>query len=356
MKIKKVLSLGALITVGIIILGSLTGCGGKTDQAGDSRNGNTEKQVIRVGYFPNMTHAQALVGLSDGTFKKTLGNQVELEEKTFNAGPSEIEALLAGEIDLGYIGPGPAINGYVKSHKGLQIIAGASDEGAVLIARKGANIKDVKDLNGKKVAVPQLGNTQDITLRGLLSSAGLKDAAKGGTVTVVPAENPDILTLIAKGEVDAALVPEPWGSRIVKQAGASVVLDADKVWPEGNYSTAVVIASSDFLKEHPDLVEKWLTAHVELTEKINKDQENNKQVINEQIKKLTQKSLSKDVLDSSFKRIVVTNNPEVKSVKEFVKLSVENGYLKEQPDISGLFNLEPLNKVLKKKGLSPITD
>lgn len=352
MRLNKFLKNIGLILAGVSLLGALAGCGGK-DSNTITKDG---KQIIRVGYFPNMTHAQALVGLSDGSFKNALGNKVELEEHTFNAGPSEIEALLAGEIDLGYIGPGPAINGYVKSHKGLQIIAGASDEGAVLVARKGSNIKSAKDLNGKKVAVPQLGNTQDITLRGLLKSAGLKDASKGGSVTIVPAENPDILTLIGKGEVDAALVPEPWGSRLVKQAGASVVLDADKVWPNGTYSTAVVIVSSHFLKEHPDLVDKWLKAHVDLTEKINKDGTNSKKIINEQIKKLTQKSLSQDVLDNSFKRIVVTNNPEVNSVKEFVKLSVDNGYLKEQPDISGLFNLEPLNKVLKEKGLAPITD
>ncbi|MHB9093581.1 MAG: aliphatic sulfonate ABC transporter substrate-binding protein [Eubacteriales bacterium] len=346
MKAKIALKFTALILVISALLVVAAGCGSKQNEGE-----KTGKTVIRVGYFPNMTHAQALVGLSDGTFQKALGDGVTIEEHTFNAGPSEIEALLAGEIDLGYIGPVPAINGYVKSKGQLRIIAGAADAGAVLVARSGVSIKDIKDLDGKKVAIPQLGNTQDISMRNLLSQANLKDAAKGGTVTVIPAENPDILTLIAKGDVDAALVPEPWGSRLVKQAGASIVLDANQVWRDGKYTTAVVIVSTKFLNDHPDLVEKWLVAHIDITERINSNKEGSKTVINNQIKKLTKKSLPEDVLNSSFKRIVVTYNPETESVKEFVQLSVDNGYIKGDPDISTLFDLAIINKALKQKGL-----
>lgn len=323
------------------------GCGGKT-------NSEDSVTTIRVGYFPNLTHAQALVGFNDGTFQKALGQGVKIEERTFNAGPAEIEALLAGEIDLGYIGPVPAVNGFVKSDGGLRVIAGAVDGGAVLLAGKGSGIRNVNELKGKKVAVPQLGNTQDISLRNLLSGANLKDAAKGGDVTVIPAENSDILTLIAKGDVDAALVPEPWGSRIVKQAGASIVLDANQVWREGKYTTAVVIVSTKFLKEHPDLVEKWIEAHVDLTERINADKENSQRLANLQIKNLTKKSLPEDILKSSFDRIGVTYNPESDSVKDFVKLSVDNGYIKKTPDVSNLFDLTILNKVLQKKGLPTV--
>jgi len=343
MKIKPVVKvLGSMLVIASILV-VINGCGNKDAKF----NG---KRVIRVGYFPNITHAQALVGLNDGTFQRALGD-VTIEEHTFNAGPAEIEALLAGEIDLGYIGPVPAINGFVKSKGGLRIIAGASNGGAVLVARKSVDINDVKDLDGKKVAVPQLGNTQDISLRNLLSQANLKDAAKGGTVTIIPAENPDILTLISRGDIDAALVPEPWGSRIVKQAGARIVLDSDRVWRDGRYATAVVIASSKFLEENPDLVEKWLAAHVEITERIKGDKERSKTVINNQIQKLTQKSLPTDVLDSSFERITVTYNPEADSVKEFVRISADNGYIKGTPDITDLFDLKIINKVLKQKGL-----
>lgn len=342
-------SLCSVFAVVLIILCMLAaGCGSQAGKVDGSKNG---KMIVRVGYFPNLTHTQALVGLSDGTFQKAMGSQIEIQQHTFNAGPAEIEALLAGEIDLGYIGPVPAINGFVKSRGGLRIIAGAADGGAVLVARKGANINSVADLNGKKVAVPQLGNTQDISLRNLLASANLKDAAKGGTVTVIPAENPDILTLISKGDVDAALVPEPWGSRILKQGSSSIVLDSRDVWRDGKYATAVVIVSKKFLDEHPDLVEKWLSAHVQITERINSDKETSKNVANTMIKKLTKKSLPQDVLTSSFERIVVTYNPEKDSVEEFVKIAASNGYIKGEPDISNLFDLTMINKVLKEKGL-----
>lgn len=348
MKRGKCSKIGVFSVVFLIICMLAAGCGNQEKNDAAGKNG---KMIVRVGYFPNLTHTQALVGLSDGTFQKAMGSQIEIQQHTFNAGPAEIEALLAGEIDLGYIGPVPAINGFVKSRGGLRIVAGAADGGAVLVARKDADIQSVADLSGKKVAVPQLGNTQDISLRNLLASANLKDAAKGGTVTVIPAENPDILTLIAKGEVDAALVPEPWGSRILKQGSAEIVLDSRDVWRDGKYATAVVIVSKKFLDEHPDVVEKWLSAHVEITDRINSDKETSKKVANNMIKTLTQKSLPEDVLNSSFERITVTYNPEKDSVEEFVRISADNGYIKGDPDITDLFDLTLINKVLKKKGL-----
>ncbi|MCL4464221.1 MAG: aliphatic sulfonate ABC transporter substrate-binding protein [Firmicutes bacterium] len=354
------LSKGWMATVGLLLafaltFGVLAGCGGRENgQATNAPTGGDEKLTIRLGYFPNITHIQAMVGQNDGTFQKALGEQVEIEEKIFNAGPKLIQALLTGEIDLGYIGPVPAINGYVVSNKSLRIIAGASNEGAILVAGKGANIKNVEDLAGKKVAVPQLAGTQDLTLRRLMKEAGLKDASRGGTVTVIPAENPDILTLIARGEVDAALVPEPWGSRIIKETGASVVLEADQLWKDGSYATAVVIATTEFLAEQPELVEKWLAAHVELTQRINNDPESYKQIFNKQFEKLTGKTLPQDVLDSSFRRLLVTYDPEITSITDFVTLKVATGYLEQEPDISQLLDLAPLNRVLRDQGLAEV--
>ncbi|MBT9167375.1 MAG: Taurine-binding periplasmic protein [Syntrophomonadaceae bacterium] len=343
---------GLLLALALTV-GVLAGCGFRDNlRVTNVKAGSAENQTVRVGYFPNMTHVQVLVGLNDGTFAKALGNLVEIEEKVFNAGPQLIQALLVGEIDLAYIGPGPAIKGYVVSDKGLQIIAGAANEGAILVARKGANIKNAGDLGGKRVAIPQLANTQDIVLRGLMKDAG--DASKGGTVAVVPAENPDILTLIARGEVDAALVPEPWGSRIIKETGASVVLEADQLWQNGSYASAVLITSRKFMEEQPGLVEKWLTAHVELTERIKSDPETYKQVFNKQFEILTGKALPEDVLDSSFNRLLVTYNPEFNSIKDFVTLKIDIGYLEQKSDISQLLNLQPLNKILRDKGLAEV--
>lgn len=338
----------------ISILGAFTGCGPNQGSQNNASSGKSDSSTVRVGFFPNITHSQALVGREQGTFQKALGDKTKIEWKQFNAGSSEIEAFLAGALDIGYIGPGPAINGYTKSKGDIQIIAGATDAGAILVSRKDLPIKDVKELSGKKVAVPQFGNTQDLSLRYLLSQNGLKDKTKGGTVEIVQADNPDIKTLLDKKQVDAAIVPEPWGSRLVKEVGANVILDYDKVWREGKYPTAVIIVRKEFLEKHADIVEKFLKAHVDLTEYINKNNSEASDIVNKQIKDLTKSSLAKDVLDSAFKRLTVTNNPEKDAAVEMVNLSVTTGFLKQAPDTKNLINLELLNKVLKEKGQSQI--
>ena len=318
-----------------------------------SRSEQAENTKIRIGFFPNITHSQALMGKAEGQFKKALDNK-QIEWKMFNAGPSEMEAMLAGELDIAYIGPGPAINGYVKSKGDVQIIAGATDAGAILISRKDVKISNLKELENKKIAVPQFGNTQDLTLRYLLKQNRLKDTTKGGNVEIRQVENPDLKVLLENGDIDVALVPEPWGSTLVKEIGANVILDYNKLWRDGNYSTAVVIARKDFIKNHPDIVEKFLKTHIELTDNITKNSDQAKQIVNNQINDLTKKSLSKDVFDSAFDRMTPTYNPEKESVLDFIDLSVETGILKEKPDSSKLFDLSILNKVLKEMNYKTI--
>ncbi len=198
--------------IATLILVSAIGC------SSPSASGNAV--TIRVGYFPNITHAQAVIGIADGTFARALGEAVKIDAKVFNAGPSEIEAMFAGQLDLAYIGPNPAINGYVKS-KGaaLRIVAGAMSGGAVLVVRGDAGINSAADFRGKKIASPQLGNTQDVALRAWLMKQGFKLIEQGGDTQVIPTANPDILTLFLKKEIDAAWVPEPWGARLVREAG-----------------------------------------------------------------------------------------------------------------------------------------
>ncbi len=355
---KKSISRGLIVSlIFAVLIAAASGCTSKT--AGDTKK-SAGKQVestntkVKVGFFPNITHSQALIGKADGSFQKALGETNAIDWKQFNAGPAEIEALFAEEIDLGYIGPGPAINGYAKSQGALQIIAGATDAGAILVTRKDLVLKDVKELAGKKVAVPQFGNTQDLSLRNLLKENGLKDTTKGGNVEIRQADNADILTLLGKKDIDAALVPEPWGSRLVKEAGANVLLDYDKLWREGKYTSAVVIVRTQFLKDHPDLVEKFLKNHVELTDYINNNPDKAKETVNAQINELTKKPLAKDIIDSSFKRLTVTNDPEKDSVNAFVDLSAEAGFLKTKPDTKDLFNFTILNKILKEKGKTAI--
>jgi len=240
--------------------------------------------TMRIGYFPNITHSQAMIGIADGTFQRALGDNVKLDAKVFNAGPSAIEAMFAGQLDLTYIGPNPAINGYVKSKgEALRIIAGATSGGAVLVVRNDAGITSAADFRGKKIASPQLGNTQDVALRAWLMRQGFKLKEQGGDTQVIPTENPNILTLFLKKEIDAAWVPEPWGARLVREANGIVFLDERDLWDKRQFVTAHIIVSTKFLKDHPDLVRCWLAAHVELTQRINADPVSAKQKLNTEI-------------------------------------------------------------------------
>jgi NitT/TauT family transport system substrate-binding protein len=222
--------------------------------------------VVHVGYFPNITHSQALVGKATGKFEAGLGANAKVDWKEFNAGPSVIEALFAGALDLAYVGPNPAIAGYIRS-KGaaLRVIAGATSGGAALVVRPAAGIQSPKDFHGKRIATPQLGNTQDVALRAWLQANGLQVREKGGDVQVIPIANPDQLTLFLKGEIDGAWAPEPWASRLVHAANGRIYLDERDLWPNGKFATALLIARADFLREHPDVVKAWLQTHVELT-------------------------------------------------------------------------------------------
>jgi NitT/TauT family transport system substrate-binding protein len=312
--------------------------------------------VIRAGHFPNITHSQALIGKSQGAFEKALAPDARIDWKIFNAGPSAIEAMFAGEIDITYIGPNPAISGYVRSNgEALRIIAGATSGGAGLIVRADAGINKPEDFQGKKIATPQLGNTQDVALRAWLGQKGLKLREKGGDVMVLPIANPDQMTLFIRKQIDAAWAPEPWASRLIREAGGKLFFDERDLWPGGQFVTAHVIVSTKFLREHRPLVKKWLKAHVELTEWINKNLPEAKRTLNEQIKKDTGKALPQPVLDDAFSRLQVTNDPVRNSLFTSAKWAFDAGLLgRTRPDLSGIYDLAVLNEALKEKGAKPI--
>ncbi len=312
------------------------------------------KKKVNIGFFPNLTHSQALLGKAQGEFSKSFGEEYEINWIQFNAGSAEIEALKAGEIDIGYIGPGPAINGYISMNGDVQIIAGANDAGAILVTRSDLKLNSIKELSGKKVAIPQLGNTQDLMLRNLLLQNNLTDASKGGTVEIMQINNPDIKIQFDKKEIDAALVPEPWGSRLVKEANANVMLDYDAVWRNGKYPTTLVIARKEIIDNNPEIIEKFLNAHIKLTQNLMTNSSTYEDTINLEMKNLTNTLLSKDILDSSFKRMTPTLDPEKDAIIELVKLSISLGTIKGNPNMDNLFNLEILNKLLKQKGLKQI--
>jgi NitT/TauT family transport system substrate-binding protein len=312
--------------------------------------------AVRAGYFPNVTHSQALVGRAQGRFEKALGSTAHIEWKVFNAGPSVIEALFAGALDLAYIGPNPAIAGYVRSKgEALRVIAGATSGGAALVVRPAAGIEKPEDFRGKKIATPQIGNTQDVALRAWLQAHNLKTREKGGDVLVIPIANPDQLTLFLKGEIDAAWAPEPWASRLILEANARLFVDERDLWPNRQFVTAHLIVRTAFLREHPDVVKNWLRTHVELTEWINAKPAEARQIVNQQIHKDTGKALSPQVLDQSFSRLQATYDPIRTSLLTSAQQAFDAGFLgRERPDLSGLYDLSLLNEILQEKKAKPI--
>jgi NitT/TauT family transport system substrate-binding protein len=321
------------------------------------RSSNAIK-VLNIGYFPNINHAQAVIGLGNGNFQKALGNDVQIHTYTFNAGPSAIEALLAKRIDVTYVGPNPAINGYVVSEgKDLRIISGASSGGAVFVVRNDSGIKSAKDFANKKFASPQLGNTQDVALRKYLQDNGYKTKDNGGNVEVIPVANPDILVLFSKKQIDGAWVPEPWATKLVKEANGRTLLDERDLWPSGKFVTANIVARTDYLQQNPDVIKKLLAAHVNETIWVNDHRQEAIKAFNIELKKLTGQTIKEDELQQAWSRIEFTYDPIKFSLFKSANDAYNLGFLskgKEKPDLSGIFDLTILNEVLKEKGLATI--
>ena len=300
---------------------------------------------VRIACFPNITHSQALVGMAQNSFQSALGEDCNVKWLTFNAGPSELIAMFAGEVDIGYIGPLPAINGFSKSAGDIRIIAGATGAGSLLVTRKGLILYDVSELSGKKVAVPQFGNTQDILLRDILSSAGLEDKNNGGTVEIIASENPDIKLLLDRGDIDAAFVPEPWGTRLEQEIGANVLLDHDAVYG-GEYTTAVVIVTKSFLEKHPDKVEAFLREHIRLTDYINENPDLASATVTDHIEMLTGNRFSEDIIKKSFSRMKLTHDLYKESLESFTYAYKALGYMSHPTDFSNLTDTTILDNIL----------
>jgi NitT/TauT family transport system substrate-binding protein len=331
-----------ILSIGVIVFGIASSAPAQT--------------VIHVGAFPNITHPQAMVGKANGWFEKAMGPNIQIDWKSFNAGPSAVEALFAGAIDMTYIGPNPAISGYVRSNgEALRIVAGATSGGAALVVRNNSGIQKPEDFHGKKVASPQMGNTQDVALRAWLKAHGMKSTDKGGDVQVIPLANPDQLTLFLKGELDGAWAPEPWATRLIREGNGRLFLDERTLWPEGKFITAHLIVRTKFLQEHPDVVKNWIRAHVELTDWINGHLPESKKLLNQQIQKETGKALPDAVLEEAFGRLQVTYDPLRASLMNAAQSAFDAGFLgRQMPDLSRLYELSLLNQVLAEKGKKAI--
>lgn len=317
-----------------------------------------EKKELKIGYFPNINHVQAVIGIGNGDFKKTLGDNVEIKPFVFNAGPSAIEALFAKQVDVTYVGPNPAINGYAISEgKDVRAIAGASSGGAVFVIRADTGITSTADFANKKFASPQLGNTQDVALRNYLFEHGFKTVENNGNVHILPAKNADILTLFLKKDIDGAWVPEPWGERLIKEANGKLFLDERDLWPDGKFVTGLIVVRTDYLQNNPDVIEKLLKAHIEETQRINNNKEEAIKNFNTELKKITGQTIPEDQLKESLTRLEFTYDPIQQSLYKSANDAFNVGFLgKSQPDLSNIFDLNILNKVLKEKGLATINN
>lgn len=317
---------------------------------------SSAQTTIRVGAFPNITHAQPMVGKTNGWFDKAMGPQVKVQWTSFNAGPAAIEALFGGAIDMTYVGPNPAINGYVRSNgEAVRVVAGAASGGASLIVRNDSGIQKPEDFHGKRVASPQFGNTQDVALRNWLKSRGMQTTDKGGDVQIIPMANPDQLTLFLKKDLDAAWAPEPWATRLIHEGNGRLFVDERTLWPNGQFVIGLLVVNTKFLKNHPDLVKNWIRAHVELTDWINTHPDEAKKLLNQQIQSETGKALAPIILDEAFARLQVTYDPLRSALSTAAQQAFDDGFLgRQMPDLSGLYDVTLLNQVLAEKGRKAI--
>jgi NitT/TauT family transport system substrate-binding protein len=303
-------------------------------------SGSAPAATLRLGYFPNVTHAGAVYGVASGIYARELGS-TKLKSQTFNAGPAEVEALFAGAIDAAYIGPGPALNAFIKSRGAVAIVAGATSGGAQLVVRPG-----VTDLRGKTIADPQTGGTQDIALRTYLASQGLKvDRQGGGDARIVAQENAQTLDLFKAGDMDGAWVPEPWASRLVLEGGGKVLVDERSLWPGGQFVTTVLLVRRAFLDEHPETVTALLKAQVAADKEIVADPAKAQTVVNGALKVLTGKSLKPAVIARAFQGISVTEDPLAPTLKLIAEHAFATGLVKKG-SLHGIYDLTLLRQVL----------
>jgi NitT/TauT family transport system substrate-binding protein len=296
-----------------------------------------EKTVIRVGHFPNITHVQGLVahGLSrqgKGWFEGRLGPAVEIQWFIYNAGPSAMEAIFARSIELTYVGPGPALNAYAKSQGDeIRIVAGAANGGAALVVQPDSNLKAPSDFKGRKIATPQLGNTQDISCRAWLSSGGLKITQLGGDAQVLPTQNPDQLSLFQQKKIDAVWTVEPWVSRLETEAGGKVLVE------EPDTATTVLVSSAKFLNENRELARKFVQAHRELTDWILKNPDEAQRIAKAELLAETRTDISAELIARAWKRIIFTSEIPRASVQAFVINSQRAGFMRNALDLARLF-------------------
>ena len=383
-----------LLSITNSFTGSDISSNSETTQETTVEDSESIPNVLRLGYFPNLNHAQVIIGLANGHFQIALSENssdsgenrdkgTTIKEYVFSAGPSAIEALYAGQIDVAYVGPNPAINGYMASNgEGIRIISGSASGGAVFVVRNDSGILSTTDFGGKKFASPQLGNTQDVALRKYLKQNGYETVENGGNVTVVPVKPSDILTLMLKKEIDGAWVPEPWGARLVKESNAKIFVDERDLWPpDGKFATTNIIVRTDYLKDNPEVIRKLINAQIDETlwinSTLNELQKSNVSstsgnvenqtsqnidkdgmelfihAFNDGLERITGNTVPEDELRDALQRLEFTYDPIKRSLFKMADDAYDLGLIGRgtKPDLTNIYDLGLLNQVLKERDL-----
>lgn len=339
----------------LALTGAACGSGSSSGSADNKQSGAVaEKANLRLGYFPNVTHAAAVAGVEKGIYASHLGENVNLTTSTFNSGTLAIEAMIAGGIDATYIGPNPAINAFSTSGgKAIRIIAGATSGGAALVVNP--KITKPADLKGKKVASPNRGNTQDVALRSWLLKQGLKTTVEGGgDVSVLPQELAQTLETFKSGQIAGAWVPEPWATRLINEGGGKVMVDEADLWPGGQFVTVHLIVRTEYLNEHPDVVEKLLRGHLAATDFVNQSPAEAQTLVNQGIAKVTGKPIAESVIKGSWKNLRFTFDPVASSLHKSAEDAKSVGLLNGSTNLDGIYDLTMLNKLLRDRGQAEV--
>lgn len=309
---------------------------------------SNESNTVRIGYFPNVNHAQAIIAISNNSFDKALEEiGYEVEYKVFNAGTEAIQSLISNRIDIAYVGPIPTITGYVRSDGMLKIIAGSASGGSSFIIRDDLSINSPTDFANTRLVAPDYGNTQDISLRSYIIENGLKPKELGGNVEILYVRGSEALILLSKKDIDGAWVAEPWATILLKNTDSKIFLDERDLWQDNRFATALLVVRSDFLDKE-DAVNKILEVHVNTTLWINEHKEDAVPIIQKHIEDVAKQKLSEDVIKESLSRIEFTYEPLENSVEEFARRAYNLNIFNNLPDLTEIYYLQLLDNIKDK--------
>ncbi|MDF2964078.1 MAG: aliphatic sulfonates-binding protein [Paenibacillus sp.] len=344
-------SMSILLTLLMVTVLVLSACGKKEEPAkeGAAAPKSAPASTVRLGIFKNVTHAPGYVALEQGLFQKHWGENVKIEVTAFDNGSDFSTAMATEQIDIGFVGPGPATNQFIKS-KNFRIISGSNNGGAVLVAAKDSGIASPKDLVGKTVAIPTKGSTNEISLRLLLKENNLNVTTDKSGVQIIARAPADTLIAMRQKEIEATLIPEPWGTQMEQEGIGKIIVDWDKIPPNnGNYPLTLMAVSDKFLKEHRDMAKQAIKANQEAIDFIKKNPDKSYELINNRLKALSGKGMETNLIKAALSRLNLTTDVSKEAIEEMARVSIDAGYIKdlkkEQLDLSKFVDLSLLEEV-----------